>query len=254
MPLIETARGPIWYADHRREDAIPLMLIHGAGASHLDFPPDLRRLKTASVLLPDLPGHGKSPGEGRSRVEDYAADMIALLDALEITQIAVAGHSMGGAVAQMLTLTYPDRISGLILIGTGAKLKVNDAILNGITTKTRETAELIMKWAWAKSASDEMRQMGVDRLLLTDPQITRGDYLACNQFDVRDRLNAIQVPTLVIGGEVDKMTPPAWSEFLGESIAGAELHLLPDAGHMMTLEQPGNVTGIIRDWLAANLA
>ena len=84
MPLTETIKGFIWYDDNRDLTAhLPVtLMVHGAGATHLDWPAELRRLPEANAVVPDLPGHGRSPGLGRQSVGAYAADMIALLDAL----------------------------------------------------------------------------------------------------------------------------------------------------------------------------
>lgn len=248
MPRIATRRGEIWYAEHRHQPDQPtLILIHGAGASHLDFPVALRRLNS---IVPDLPGHGKTGGAGYADVNDYADCVIALLDALDIKQAVFLGHSLGGAIVQTIALEHAARVQGLILLTTGAYLPVSDAILNGIRTDTLATAELIMKWGWAKTVSDELKQAGLKLLLQTDPNVIYGDYVACTKFDARSRLGAIQAPTLVIGGTLDKMTPPAWSEYLAQHIPNAKLHLIEGGGHMLMLEQTAVVAEISAAWLA----
>lgn len=249
MPLAKTSRGNLWYADHRTENGIPLLLIHGAGATHLDYPAELRRMNS---IAPDLPGHGRSPGSGHDDVAEYAADMVALLDALDIPQAIIAGHSMGGAITQTLALNYPGCVKGVILLATAGVLPVNDAILNGVLTDTRATLELIVKWCWSKTTPDELKQNSLAQLLKTAPKVTHGDYLACSRFDVRDRLIEIQVPVLVIGGTVDKMTPPAWQEALAQALPDATLHLIEGAGHMVMLEKPADVAASVQKWLAAH--
>ena len=251
MTTVETATGTIWYADHRDPTIHrpPVLMIHGAGAQHLDWPAELRRLPGANAIIPDLPGHGKSPGPGRNTITAYAADMIALLDALSIDQVIIAGHSMGGAIAQTMGLSYPDRVVGLILIGTGAKLTVNDTILNGIRGATEVTAALITKWAWAKGANEQLKRLGTRRLLECDPDVTYGDYVACNNFDLRDQVRRIKAPTLVIGGTADKMTPHQYSVYLQEHIPDAQLVTIEGGGHMMALEQPQVVADAVQRWL-----
>lgn len=246
MPLVETKRGKIWFADHRSSDKIPLLLIHGAGASHLDFPGELRRLNS---IAPDLPGHGKSPGAGRDTVADYAADIVALLDALNIHQAVITGHSMGGAVAQTIALEDPQRVKGLVLLATADYLPVNPTILGGVLTDTKATLQMIIKWEWAKTAPDELKQKALVQLMQTDAKVIHGDYLACSRFDVRGRLAAVNLPALIIGGTVDKMTPAAWLEELSQSLPNARLHLIEGGGHMMMLEQPAKVAGFVKDWL-----
>jgi pimeloyl-ACP methyl ester carboxylesterase len=253
MPLIETASGTIWYADHRDVTVHrpPVLMIHGAGGTHLDWPAELRRMPEANAIIPDLPGHGKSPGSGRMAVSAYAADMVALLDALKLKQAIIAGHSMGGAVAMTMALTAPDRVLGLILIGTGAKLGVHSDILNGIMEELRRSAELITDWAWALSSGEQVRRLSLMRLLENDPRVLFGDYSACNVFDIRDQLNRIAVPALVIGGTEDQMTPLKYGVYLQENIPNARLVTVEGGGHMMALEQPHIVAGAVQNWLNA---
>jgi pimeloyl-ACP methyl ester carboxylesterase len=77
-----------------------------------------------------------------------------------------------------------------------------------------------------------------------------GDFRACDAFDVRERLGDISVPTLVIGGTEDRLTPPKFSEYLREHIPNTQLLLVEEAGHMVMLEQPAVVTEAIADFLA----
>ncbi len=253
MPYCETRNGKIWFADHRDPTAHTptLILIHGAGAMHLDWPAELRRLPEGNVIAPDLPGHGKSEGKGRQSVGAYASDMIAFMDALDIDKAIIAGHSMGGAIAQMMGLNYANRVQGLILVCTGAYLNVNPAILDGLQNTPEETAKMIIKWAWAKDAPEQMKRLSLKRLLETPAEVTLGDYKACSQFDLRKDLARIQAPTLVIGGEADKMTPITLSEELATNIPNAKLERVPHGGHMLMLEQPKAVADVVQNWLTA---
>lgn len=252
MPLIETSRGAIWFADHRSVSSsdetlrYPLLLIHGAAGTHLDWPIGLRKLNS---VVPDLPGHGKSQGQGHQHVGEYAADMIALLNALDIPQAVIVGHSMGGAITLTLALDYPDRVAGLVLIGTGAHLPVNSLILDRVRDSQAEVGGLFKKWFWAKDVPDEIRQRGFELFMKTNPQVAYGDYVACSGFDVRDRLGEIRQRTLVIGGTADKMTPLSYAEFLAANIPNAQLVTVEGGGHMMAIEQPGVVVEAVRTWL-----
>jgi pimeloyl-ACP methyl ester carboxylesterase len=249
MPQIETTHGILWYANHRQPDATtpPLLLIHGAGASHLDYPAQLRRLNS---IAPDLPGHGKSAGSGRRTISDYAADMVALLDALHIEKAIVAGHSMGGAIALTMALDFPMRVQGLVLFATAAKLPVSEAILKGIQTDYRAALQLIVKWSWAKSVPPELHEHRVNYLLQTPAAITYADFVACSTFDVTARLPEIAQPTLIIAGTADKMALPDWTQSLAAAIPTSELQLIEGAGHMVTLEQPDVVAELVGAWLA----
>ncbi len=245
MPMFEMSSGSMWAALH--DGASPLVLVHGAGGSHLDWSPALRRV---SQLVVDLPGHGKSPAPGYETISAYAAAVMDLLAfAMPGVRPVIAGHSMGGAIAQMLALDFGERIAGLILVGTGAKLSVHPDILGRVREHPEEVGRLLHAWLWGDAAADEMRDLGYAQFMKTPPEVIYGDYLACNTFDVRARLSEIRVPTLVIAGSADRMTPPKYSAYLKDNIAGAELVTIEGGGHMMALEQPEAVSTVVRDWL-----
>lgn len=248
MPLIETSCCSVYFADHRRESVFdtPFLLIHGAGGTHLDWSLPLRRL---GAIAPDLPGHGKSPAPGFQTIGDYARSMVSLLDALSIPKAVICGHSMGGAIAQTMALDYPERMRGLILMGTGAKLSVHPNILDRVLEHQAEVGLLLKSWLWSEYTDDKMREVSYQQFMKNDPKIVHGDYLACNAFDVRPRLAEIQTPTLVIGGTADKMTPYKFSVSLAENIPNAELVTIKDAGHMVMLEQPEPVGNTIQGWM-----
>ncbi|MCU0497067.1 MAG: alpha/beta hydrolase [Anaerolineae bacterium] len=249
MPKLSTARGDLWFADHRHGHTLPLLLIHGAGGSHLDWPIGLRRLNSIAL---DLSGHGKSPGSGHTTIEDYAADVIALMDALSMSTAVIGGHSMGGAIALTLGLHYPERVTALLLIGTGAKLSVHPNILERVIDHQAEVGILFKTWMWGRDADPKLIELGFQQFMKSDPQVIYGDYLACNRFDLRDRLSEIRAPTLVIGGTEDRMTPLKYSEYLAQHLPNAALWTVT-GGHMMGLEQSEAVVSRVQNWLTIDI-
>lgn len=251
MPMVATERGNIHYKDYRKTDSLraPLLLIHGAGGDYLDWSIKLRL--GAEAIAIDLMGHGKSDPSGRTTIADYAQDVIAFMDALNLPQAIIAGHSMGGAIAQMMALTYPERVRALVLLGTSAYFTVNPQILAGLLSNPEETARLIVKWEWAKDVSEALKEQGVKKLLQVPAQVTHGDYVACQQFDVRERLHEITSPTLILAGDSDKMAPLNLSETLHQGIVGSELVVIKGGGHMFHLEQPEAVNEQIIRWINA---
>ena len=251
MPTVKTARGDIYYAKHHKLDNpyTPVMMIHGAGGTHLDWSPHIRKLKEANAIVPDLLGHGKSGNIGHNSIRDYAQDIIALADILQIEQFIPCGHSMGGAIAQQIVLDYPKRIKSLILIATGAKLSVHPEILDGVMKDYENVAHLLVDSFWSEQTGDDIQNLSYEALINGSPQILYDDFLACNQFDVRKQLSQIDVPTLIIGGTEDKMTPMKYSAYLADNIPNAELTVVQDAGHMVHLEQPITVGNAIKAWL-----
>ena len=121
----------IYYFEHQGEGTRkpPVVLIHGAGGTHLHWPAPIRRLPEYPVYALDLPGHGKSEGRGQQSITAYAQCVLDWMDSLQMHKAVFIGHSMGGAVALTLGLQHPERVLGLGLVGTGARLKVAPAIL-----------------------------------------------------------------------------------------------------------------------------
>lgn len=248
MPYVDVGPTRLYYTDHRQPDAArpPLLLIHGAGATHLDFPIQLR--KQHSLAL-DLPGHGKSGGAGCTSIEAYMQLVIGVLDALALPVVDVMGHSMGGAISLMLALRQPARVRGLILLTTGAYLPVNPQLIEGMTANALDTARMIVRWAWAKEAPEAWREAGLRQMLATPAPVTIGDYWACARFDVRPHLAALTLPTLILGGTQDRMTPIALQDDLAARLPHATRHIIAGGGHMVALEQPEVVTQQVMDWL-----
>jgi pimeloyl-ACP methyl ester carboxylesterase len=251
MPFIDTREGRLFFSDHRTIDSpyLPLILVHGAGGSRLDWPKSLRRLPIANTIVLDLPGHGKSDGPGRQSVAAYANIVIAFMDALELSEAMFMGHSMGGAVVQQLALDYPDTVAGLILIGTGAKLRVHPLILDRILSDPEAVARLLAEWFWGPDVSADVRRMTLEANTAINPQVLYYDYAACDVFDIRSRLHEIHLPVLVISGDQDRMTPVKYGAYLRDHLSSAELVVIEGGGHMMALEQPELVTSAVQVWL-----
>lgn len=231
------------------EDAPSLILLHAAGGSRLEWPGELRRLPNAAVYTLDLPGHGRSDPPGRDSIEAYAAVVLTFIEQLGLRNVVLLGRSMGGAIVQLIGLQQTPAVSGLVLVATGARLRVMDTILEGIRDDFEATAEMIIDNVWAEGVPDAMIEASRQQFLETDPAVAHGDYVACNRFDVMDRLGEIQLPTLVINGTADRMTPLKYGRYLADEITGAELLVVEGAGHMVTLEKPKVVAAAVRHFL-----
>jgi pimeloyl-ACP methyl ester carboxylesterase len=250
MPYATVNERKLSYAESRGPSHHPpLLWVHGAGGDHTHWPPQLRRLPGLTVYAPDLPGHGRSEGPGCRTIADYAANVLALLDALDVERAIIGGHSMGGAIAQTLALDSPERVAGLILVGTGAKLRVTPLILDRLPDEFEAVVDTIIEMAYGPGASEELIRLGRRTLAACDPHVLKGDFQACDAFDVMARLEAIRAPTLVIGGTGDKLTPPKYVRYLAEHIPNAQLHLIEDAGHMLALEAPQQVADVVGAWV-----
>jgi pimeloyl-ACP methyl ester carboxylesterase len=229
----------------------PLVCLHGAGGSAELWAPQLDGLAgVARVVAPDLPGHGPLGGRGRPSVPAYADWVAAFLDALGLGPVVLAGHSMGGAIAQTLALTRPGRVAALILVATGARLRVLPRLIELLRVRPVEGRDLLGGLCYAPTTPRE-RVAVADRVLVeTAPSVTLGDFLACDRFDVMDRLGTIDVPALVVAGTEDRLTPPKYGRFLAGAIPAARLAEIGAAGHFPHLEQPDAVNAAIRAFLA----
>jgi pimeloyl-ACP methyl ester carboxylesterase len=255
MPNVGLPESTIYYTQFNADESAkpPLVLIHGAGASRLDWPPKLRRLPGIRVIALDLPGHGRSTGSSRADIGVYAEDVCAFLDTLGIERAIIAGHSMGGGIAQQIAITYPDRVAGLILLGTGSKLPVEPALPRRIIEETDAAIDWLIDTAWGENAPDNMKRRGHQRLESIPPQVVRDDYVACQRFDSRPYLEQITAPTLVIAARDDRMMPLKFSQTLAERIPNTTFFIVEDAGHMFPLEKGPEITELISEWLSEKL-
>jgi pimeloyl-ACP methyl ester carboxylesterase len=229
-----------------------VVFVHGAGGGWGTWTRQLEGLADAGRMIAlDLPGHGASSGDGCGTVPDYAAVVQEFIRALGAGPVVLAGHSMGGAIAQTVALDSPMLLKGIVLVGTAARLKVYPELLRLLETDYPAATEFVKRHAWSLATAPALAD-GMRKATLEVPRaITLGDYTACNTFELRERVARIRLPALVIVGEDDELAPPRFSEFLATQIAGARLVSIPKAGHYVPLEQPDEVNLAIRQFLAA---
>ncbi len=156
---------------------------------------------------------------------------------------------MGGAIVQTLALTHPEIIRGIVLVGTGARLKVLPAVLDGIKKNFEETVSKIVRFAFSRKASPELIEGGIEYLMRCRPEVLYGDFLACDRFDLMKEVKKIDLPTLILCGEEDEMTPVKYSEFLHHHIKPSRLEILPGAGHMVMMESPEAFNRKVREFI-----
>jgi len=225
-----------------------LLFLHGVGGTHRHWGKQIQAIRDATLVALDLPGHGRSKSKGRQSIEGYADSVAEFMAALDLEGPIVVGHSMGGAIALDLALRYGDRVGGLVLVGTGARLRVMPSLLEGLRGEYESTVGLLSRYAYGPLASEEVVRLGREEMLANGPEVLLGDLLACDRFDVMGRLGEVWLPTLVICGEEDQLTPLKYSQFLADHIPGARLVTIPEAGHMMMLEKPRETTEAITEF------
>ncbi len=212
---------------------------------------DLAEREVRSLAL-DLPGHGASSIARISDVGDYSRVLVEFLKAKGLQATYLAGHSMGGAVVLRSVLSNAGLARGVVLIGTGARLKVKKSILEGAKTDFERTVSEIIGYAFSPKTLTSLLEESRRSLLSCDADVLYHDFGACDRFDVFAEVKSVSVPALVICGEDDLLTPPKYSQFLHDNISDAKFSIIPQAGHMVMLEQPSAVGALISQFVHAS--
>ncbi len=244
----------IYYSlsENSPKSSTPLVLIHGAGGSHLGWHSNLRRLPGMKVIAPDLSGHGKSKGTGRQSILDYARDVLDFMHALKLPGVILAGHSMGGAIALQAALMAPERISGLIVVSSAAICTIPEDVVYGLSNPN--SRENTINWLCERLKSPAGGQKWVEQTRMalqnTRQGILFGDLYACLNFNLEEECPNVRIPSLVCTGSQDRFIPPALSRRLAKSIPDAKYEVL-DAGHLLPLEKPEELVDVFEKFLVS---
>jgi pimeloyl-ACP methyl ester carboxylesterase len=224
-----------------------VLFIHGAGGSSKSWFYQTENLKTSmEVALIDLSGHGNaSDSEGYVSIDEQRNSIYRVLKTSGIEKCYIAGHSMGGAIAIFCALAFPEMLKGLVLAGTGARLKVFPEILEGIKKDKEKTLRNVISFAFAKNSPETLKESGFQEMMKCRAEVIYNDFFACDQFNVMETVKSINIPALIICGSEDALTPVKYSQYLNENIKGSELVVIEGAGHMVMLEKPGEVNKAI---------
>ncbi|NMD33552.1 MAG: alpha/beta hydrolase [Firmicutes bacterium] len=248
MPRIKIKEGSYFYAGDAAGKQPPLLFCHGSGGSHRHWLYQLNGLKEqAATVAVDLPGHGASEGEPATEISRYRDFLRDFSAALGLKKFVLAGHSMGGATALDYALHYGDDLSGLILVGSGARLRVAPAFLQALHAGS-VPPELI-EFAYSPGVSPELLESARQEMAVIPPETYLADFTACDRFDCMERLTEINLPVLLICGSADRLTPLKYSRYLQDHLPQAELVEVKGAGHMVMLEAPQKVNRAIASFL-----
>lgn len=225
-----------------------IIFVHGAGGSSATWFMQLRGLSTQfHVVAIDLNGHGKSPDRADSdTLHSYLTDLHEVIS--KIDRPILAGHSMGGALTQLYALNHPNSISGIVLVGTGAKLRVAPAVFNLLDNDFEGYVESLGAFMFHENTSEEMIDASKHEVRKCPVQIIRRDFELCDKFDIMEEVKEIKIPTLILVGEADVMTPAKYSQYLKDQIKDSVMHVIKDAGHSVMLEQFGVFNDLLEKW------
>lgn len=263
MPYFKHKGIKIHYVDvDKRDDkssGIPLVLVHGAGSSHLAWALQLRDLSDEYRLIAiDLSGHGKSEdGEDNVSIEEHFAEEVnALVKHLKLDDFILVGHSMGGAVVMSYTLKKDvQKPRALILVDTTSVLDLTH-LGTGLVKDIIEDRIYLFKSAIYDNYTDTyMVKKAEDRLRMAHPSVMQRDLAASNRFDISERVGEIDIPTFVIVGENDDVVPPSVAKELEEALPRADIAVVKDADHAPMQEQPVMFNILLRKfvfWISEN--
>lgn len=241
----------------------PILLLGSSlGTTHAMWDPQVPALSHRFRLVRyDHRGHGGSPvPPGPSTLDDLGADVLALLDALEIRRAHVGGLSLGGMVAMWLAAHAPERVERLVVCASSARFP-DPSVWDERIAAVREARSVepiadatVARWltpGFAEAHPDVRARLRA-MLVANDPEGYTSCSAAIQHMDLRPALPSITAPTLVIGGAEDPSTPPPeHAEVIAKAIPAARYKVLSPAAHLLNVEQAGQTTELILDHLQA---
>ncbi len=227
-----------------------VLFIHGAGGGEYTWSYQKGFFeKQFNPFIIELPGHGKSGGDGEQEIGKYAEQVHVFLRSMRLSKVTLVGHSMGGGIVQTLALTHPEVINKIVLVGTGARLRVFPMILDGINNNFKETVRKIAQFAYSRKVSPDLIERAISDLMQCRPEVLYGDFLACDRFDIMNDVEEINLPALILCGDEDELTPVKYSQFLHSRIKHSKMEVLPGAGHMVMMESSQTFNGKVREFI-----
>jgi len=244
MARVTTASGiGIGYDEAGGGDRTPLVFLHGVGSDKSVWRRQLERFgPDRRTIAFDYPGYGYSdPAIGGMNRDDYATCILAAMTELQVDQAHICGLSLGGVIAIAMHHAWPRRVKSLIIADSFADHPDGQAIYDrsiAASGNMRALAEARADVLLAQPADPIVRTEVIDTMARLDPAAYVIGAEAVWLAKQRERANAIRVPTLVLCGMEDKVTPPALSQALAKLIPGAQYEPIERAGHLGNIEQP----------------
>ncbi len=238
-----------------------VVFIHGAQQDHSCWVLQSRWFAHHgfSVLVPDLPGHGRSGGDPLPSVEALAGWVVALLDAAGVGRATIVGHSMGSLVALEVAASFPARICRTVLIGSSLPMPVAQVLLDAARADEPKAADMINAWSYSPAGQiggnpvPGLWLLGMNQRVMQRQKkgVFHTDLNACNTYARSpESLGGIATPVLIIAGTADRMTSPKAAKALLGFIPGARLALIEGSGHALMAERPDAVLDALRNFIA----
>ena len=224
-----------------------LVFIHGSGSTGLVWHYQTEHFPDSEAI--SLPGHPE--GKPCTSIEDYADWLHQYILDQGYFEPILVGHSLGGAVVKTYALNYPEDVKGLVLIGTGARLRVRPEFLSameaGVDSPAVWLKDLVEPF-YSRVASG-LRETVINEVAEVGARVQLNDFRCCDKFDIMDKVHLIEAPTLVICGAEDEMTPVKYSQYLATKINGARLVIIDGGTHFVFMEKPEEVNRAIEEFM-----
>ena len=198
----------------------------------------------------NLPGH-LSPGEPCTSIEDYTDWIHGYILKRGYSAPVLAGHSLGGAIAQMYALKYPGDVKAVILVGTGARLRVAPQYLSLMQDGIQNPPVWVQNFLEPQYSqiTPKLKEKLIRETVKVGAKVQLNDMLCCDKFDIMDKAQDIKVPALILCASEDIMTPPKYSSYLAAKIAGSKLTVIDGGTHYFFVEKPEAVNQAIEQFL-----
>ena len=219
----------------------------------------LRQIAPARrIIAPDLPGHGQSDPWHDSSLDLYRDAVGTMCAHLKVPRVVVIGHSLGGAVAIRCAVSWPERIAAVILVASAARLDVPEELMRALVQELPEGDETavdampsaLADLAFSPATHRDVRARWQAVAMQANRKVVLDDFALCRGLNLLAQLDKLRAPTLLIGGAEDLLVSMDQLTETQRGIVGAELAVIPSAGHLPMLEQPAAFTSTVKEFLA----
>jgi len=223
-----------------------LLFVHGSGGCKESWQYQTQYFEGSEAI--NLPGH--PDGEPCGTIDEYVEWLHGYVTDRGYVDLVIAGHSLGGGIALLYGMKHSGSVKGLITVGSGGRLRVHPKYLEDLEKAVADPAS---NPASAEAALDHikpgLRAIITSRYEENGPAVRLNDFLACDGFDILDRLSDIDVPLLAICGTEDIMTPPKYSQYMADNMRNARTAIIPGGTHYVFAEKPEEVNRAVEAFL-----
>ncbi len=228
----------------------PVVMVHGAGASSVVWMDLVKRLAPARrVIAPDLPGHGQSDAWHETSIDLYRDAVGTMCAKLGVTKVVLVGHSMGAAVALACAAAWPERVTGLCLVGASERFPTDPAIVNVLDNDFEHAAQRLAPLQFSPATDGDLIARWTAVTIAASQQTTLADYRALDAWQAPPALAKLGMPVLLVTGSDDLLTPPRRAHELAARLANARVVIQQHTGHMCFLERPDEFNNLLDNFL-----